>query len=166
MILIENDLSFSFTDALNVVKFDDRNHGLSHCMKAVDFIIELEEYYLFVEVKDPSHPRSRPENTNDFTLKVSDGSLQRELLSKYRDTFIYRWSQDKLDKPVHYLSLITLDDAQLQNLETSLKLNLPLQKISRWSKPIALSCNVLNLNAWNRNFPKWPVTRISDSAGE
>lgn len=44
-------------------KFDDEAaHGLSHCMKAVDFIIELPERLLFVEFKDPENPQTPAKN--------------------------------------------------------------------------------------------------------
>ena len=44
-----------FTDAIDVFVFDEadstkpRYHGLSHAMKAVDLIVELETAYLFVK---------------------------------------------------------------------------------------------------------------------
>ncbi|MGB5157331.1 hypothetical protein [Desulfobacterium sp. N47] len=49
---------FDFTDAIDAFVFDEKDnskqtyHGLSHAMKAVDLIVELENEYLFVEVKD------------------------------------------------------------------------------------------------------------------
>ena len=60
MILQEGHLQFEFNKVIDAFKFDEKDrsketfHGLSHCMKAVDFIIETEEYYHFVEVKDYS----------------------------------------------------------------------------------------------------------------
>ena len=60
MILTEGDLSFTFNGALSAIQFDDGStHGLTHCMKAVDFVVEFQDYYLFVEVKDPDHPSAQ-----------------------------------------------------------------------------------------------------------
>lgn len=58
MILKEGDLEFNFQDSINAIKFDGSSHGLSHCMKAVDFIVEYKDYYAFIEIKDPSNPKS------------------------------------------------------------------------------------------------------------
>jgi len=63
MILTEGDLSFTFNGALSAIQFDDGStHGLTHCMKAVDFVVEFQDYYLFVEVKDPDHPSAQSQN--------------------------------------------------------------------------------------------------------
>ena len=56
MILTEGDLQITFNNVIVCRKFDDRlAHGLSHCMKAVDFIVELHDRY---EVKDPLDPQA------------------------------------------------------------------------------------------------------------
>jgi hypothetical protein len=50
-------------------KFDDSaSHGLSHCMKAVDFIVEMEEQILFPFTFVGSLP---------WTLAQSDGLILR-----------------------------------------------------------------------------------------
>ena len=44
MRLTEGDLQITFNNAIVCRKFDDHlAHGLSHCMKAVDFIVELHD---------------------------------------------------------------------------------------------------------------------------
>ncbi|UUX91137.1 hypothetical protein [Methanoplanus endosymbiosus] len=48
MILQEGNLQFDFNGVIDAFKFDEKDrskgtfHGLSHCMKAVDFIVETE----------------------------------------------------------------------------------------------------------------------------
>lgn len=163
MILVEEDLEFNFPDADGAIKFDDCDHALAHCMKAVDFVVDLPNAYLFIEVKDPSHPMARVEATDCFNVKVTNGKLRDDIVKKFRDSFVYRWAENKLDKPVHFLSLITLEEGLLKNFQDDLHRNLPFVGPTRWSRQIAESCNVLNLEAWNRNFPKWPVRRLSES---
>jgi hypothetical protein len=34
----------------------------------------------------------------------------------------------------------------------------------RWVQTLATSCHVVNLDKWNENFPKWPVTRLAAAA--
>ncbi len=105
MILIEGGLEFNFSDAIYGFKFDETDkhnehyHGLSHCMKAVDFIIELENDYLFVEVKD-FHDPERYRDSEGFK------KLKNDLKIKLRDSLLYRFAEDRIDKPVRYLCLI------------------------------------------------------------
>jgi len=53
MILQEGTLQFDIDGAIEAFKFDEQDralatyHGLSHCMKAVDFVVEYNDHYLF-----------------------------------------------------------------------------------------------------------------------
>ena len=49
----EDDLQVTFNNVVHARRFDDSSHGLSHCMKVVDFVVELHDRYLFIEFKDP-----------------------------------------------------------------------------------------------------------------
>ncbi len=56
----EEDLEIEIWRVVDARKFDDPpSHGLSHCMKAVDFIVERPDSYLFIEFKDPQDPKAR-----------------------------------------------------------------------------------------------------------
>lgn len=149
---------FDFTDAVDAFVFDDKNpasprfHGLSHAMKAVDLVVELLTDYLFVEVKDFHGP-------DDYTEDKCFDHLRERLKYQYRDTFLYRWAEDKVDKPIRYICLLTLDNALLSRMNKELRAQLPPGKAApRWMREIACSCVVVNSERWNRNFPKWPVT--------
>ncbi|MBF0234084.1 MAG: hypothetical protein HQK65_13760, partial [Desulfamplus sp.] len=78
---------FDFTDAINAFVFDEKDknlpnyHGLSHAMKAVDLIVELERQYSFVEVKDFHAP-------DDYYDSNYFNHLTEVLKYKYRDSFI------------------------------------------------------------------------------
>lgn len=162
MIIAESDLEFNFSDALDIRKFDDpRCHGLSHCMKAIDFIVELNNAYLFIEIKDPSNPKSGGCNLQKDKEKLTNGEMLKCLQLKFRDTFIYRWAEEKLDKPIYFLALITLEQPLLISFNEKLKTALPSSQANSWQKPLVKSCQVLNLEFWNRNFPKWQVRRLS-----
>ncbi len=159
MRLEEDGIEIDFSDAITAVKFDEKSsHGLSHCMKAVDFIIELADSFLFVEVKDPSNPKTRLKQKDRFNVDLSSGKIEHDLVVKFRDTFIYRWAVRKDNKPIRYLVLITLEDALLNSLQTRLCKKLPME-IVFWDRQIVQCCFVLNMETWNRNFPKWPVIR-------
>jgi hypothetical protein len=164
--------SFDFTDALDVFIFDEKDknkntfHGLP--MKAVDIIVELQDEYLFIEIKNY-------DATVDLNMKLSlDNNelddeqkrlnwLKNYLKYKYRDSYLFRHAEDKVDKPIHYLCLINFENALNSFLQKTLKRELPVGIASkRWKKEIASSCQVLNLDKWNKLFPKWPAARIVD----
>ena len=164
-VLTEGNLQITINGAVSQRKFDDASHGLSHCMKAVDFVVELSDRYLFIEIKDPQNPHASPKNRNEFIKRFQSGELDEDLKYKYRDSFLYEWASQRADKPVYYLVLIALDTLSEPSLlarTEALKQKLPLQgpKTSPWPRPIANGCSVFNIASWNRRFPKYPVARL------
>ena len=72
---------------------------------------------------------------------------------KYRDSFIYRWAEQKLDKPVRYVVLVQLSTLQPPDflaIDERLKRELPVSKIPpSWSRPVVDGMAVLNMAKWN-----------------
>ena len=165
MTFTEGDLQIEFTGVMGGRKFDGPDHRLSHCMKAVDFVVELPDHYVYVELKDPQNPRATPQGRAAFTGKLRSGELENELRYKYRDSFLYEWASGRADKPVDYLVLIaldTLDDAQLLTTTRSLMRSLPQRgpDARPWQREIVRGCGVFNLESWNRRLPHYPATRV------
>ena len=172
MKLEADGFSFDFTDALDGFVFDEKDktqahyHGLSHAMKAVDIIVELENDYLFIEIKDFHAPddydfqRAINEDQHKERMKYFN-HLREVLKGKYRDTWMYRWAENKLNKPVRYLCLLTLDNALLTRMNKELRQQLPVAKNGpRWTHDIASSAIVVNVDRWNKAFTAWPVVKI------
>ena len=91
--LTEGNLRITFPGAMNVRKFDSpESHGLTHCMKAVDFIVEDDDRVLFIEFKDPDHPRATDEEKERFVESFRSGRLDEDLKYKYRDSLLYEWA--------------------------------------------------------------------------
>ena len=166
MIVESDGYRFDFTDAIDAFKFDETDplsptfHGAP--MKAVDIVAELPATYLFIEVKEFDKPSDYNAESTDTTGSFDHFTwLKRYLKYKYRDSYLYRCAEDKIDKPVHYLCLLNFDDALNFNMGKNLRKELPVGRAGkRWIKILAQSCQVLNMAAWNRNFPKWPVKRV------
>lgn len=162
MVLQEGSLLFNFEGALKAFKFDEPDptiptfHGLSHCMKAVDFVVEYKDYYLFVEVKNPTDP-------GRYAMDCDKNELIKNLVTKFRDTFVYRWATKKLDKPISYQCFVEVDNAQTLYLMNQLKRQLPTEKLpSHWQQPLVRYCAVLNMATWNRTFSDVQVTKIAE----
>ena len=162
-VLKEGLIQITVNQAITARKFDGADHGLSHCMKAVDFIIELPDRYLFIELKDPSD--SPPAGLNSFLDKLKGNALDSELVYKYRDSFLYEQASGRAERPVHFLVLIALDvldKAALMTRKRQLDRKLPLRgpQSGAWPQPIVASCGVFNLRSWNERFPEFPVERL------
>lgn len=165
--LIEADLEITLPAGIKGRKLDDTaTHGLSHCMKAVDFVVELPDRIYFVELKDPDNPSARPEAKADFAVKLRSGTLDGELQRKYRDSFLYEWASNRADKPVYYLVLLAmeaLDDSALLARTDALKKQLPLSGPTGkpWARPFVAGCAVMNIATWNKTLCAMPVKRLS-----
>ncbi len=75
----EGDLEMDIPDVVRGGKFDGGRHGLNRCMKAVDFVVELADRYLFIEFKDPQHPHATPESRDQFIRRLDAGQLDEDL---------------------------------------------------------------------------------------
>ena len=172
MKLRERDIEIEFTNAIDGLIFDQMKsgqpnyHGIGE-MHRVDFIVEFEDAIVFVEVKDPGNPKARVEGLEKFQKELNDGTLSSTFAAKFIDSFFYRWAEDRLTKTVHYLSLVTLDSEDLPNFSDEIANKLPPfgKNSSRWQRHPVQNCQVFNIETWNENFPKWPVTRLAAATG-
>ncbi|HPA47756.1 MAG TPA: hypothetical protein PK395_18480 [bacterium] len=164
-VLTEGNLRISVPSNVKARRFDDGNtHGLTHCMKAVDFILELKDRYLFIEIKDPEHPQANPKNRQAFIHEFIAGQIDEDLKYKYRDTFLYEWACEKADKPIYYLVLLAmsgLTEADLSAKTDDLKRKIPLLNPSSkiWKRRIVEDVIVFNLSTWNKHLKKFPIQR-------
>lgn len=161
--LVENDLEFDFSDAVSAIQFDDdATHGNSS-MKRVDFIAEYEDYYRFIEVKDPDIDPAADHSI--FISKLQSGNLVASLAGKYRDSLLFRVLSNKCNKDMHYvvlLSMATLDTPLLLNKQDQLFREIPLNH-EEWALPSAKSCVILNLEQYKNQFGETSVRRLSES---
>lgn len=161
MNIVEGVISIEVPAGCTASRFDGPEHGLSHCMKAVDFVIETPRATLFLEVKDPDAGDAG--NRAEWVERLLSGNIDNELKYKFRDTWLYRHGLNVADKPIVYLVLIGLEalssEALAQRTE-NLKRQLPLYgPITPWVNPFVESCSVHNLESWNRNFASFRARR-------
>lgn len=167
---VEKDLFFDFSRAQYAFKLDDSNHGLSHCLKSVDFVVEWTNQLWLVEAKDPEdgkipeqHRQHQKEQfLNDLSSRVL---IAKHLFPKFRDSLIYLGlNQGIVTKPMRYISLIglnTLDSAQLNGLKDSVWEHEWMSGPKKgWKK--SFDVQVFNVEQWNRLLPQCPITRISE----
>lgn len=166
-VLTEGDLQITLPAGATGRKFDDgATHGLTHCMKAVDFVVELDDRILFIEFKDPYDPAAAAERQHLFMSKFHSGVLDNELKAKYRDSYLYEWGSGRTTKPVYYFVLIAasvLSEAELLARTDALRRQIPVlgPGDKPWKKPFVSGCAVMNIDTWNKALPQCPVSRLS-----
>ena len=144
-------------------RFDGEDHGLSHCMKAVDFIVELADRIYFIEIKDPDQTANEVRR-QQFSVELSSGKIDEELKTKFRDTWIYEWAERRIArKPIYYLILIAFEKLTICfQPKSGLERKLPTLGPNKenWQRPFVRGCAVFNLAAWNRTFDNMQVRRL------
>ena len=166
--LQENNLQIDFIGAEQAIKFDEscpdhpEYHDLQN-MPKVDFIVEMKNAIYFIEVKDPGRPDAKDDGNTRFLKKITEGTLEISLAEKYFYSFFFRWAEYRLEKSVHYVSLITLESPLLQPIIDGLQRRLIKlsTKSVRWKREPLASCQVHNIETWRGAFPNWPVTRLT-----
>ena len=169
-ILIEKELEFDFRDALNAIQFDGYDHKMSHCMKAVDFLVEWDDEFWFVEVKDPSAStipnQLRGRELTSFINKMKDKTLfSRELGPKLKDSFLYCHLQNNLpNKSLKYFVILAIDPLDHALLAHSID---QLRRYtcflgpdnSAWPNRYIEAVAIFNQETWNKNLGHCPVSR-------
>lgn len=174
--LVVDGFEFCFDGVVDVFIFDETNQDNPRYnkapMKKVDIIVELNDKYFFIEVKDyadRSYCDMSIDDTNSAQRHANFTWLKNCLIKKFRDTLLYRWAEEKVDKPIYYFCLLDFDDALNIKISKELCNNLPIENDFprlenfpiHWKRPLAHGCQVFNLEKWNEHFPKAQVTRLA-----
>lgn len=145
-------------------RFDDESHGLSHAMKAVDFLIWQDKNLWFVEIKDPEQPGVPQRERDRFLRALMADELDMQLARKYRDSWLYMWARQEVNEFVkcHYYVIIgmsSLDSTLLLRRTEALCRVLPMAGTpAEWYRQIADVCQVFNIESWNERFKRFPIT--------
>ena len=164
--LREGELRITLPNGASGRQFDGSGHGheLSHCMKAVDWVVELSDHIRFIELKDPDAQRAAAhQDRHEFLSR----NLTPALTSKFRDSFLYEWACRRVGKPISYFVVIaskSLDKTALMTRSEALKRQLPSGKPQSWQRPMAHACGVFNIETWNASFPDWHLERVPEGS--
>ena len=166
------ELLFEFPDEVEWDELDKQGVKLPVRMKFVDLVIERDADVLLVEIEDPSHSKSPDKEQNSYLKRLSDNSvLTQELTPKARDSYSFLHLMERDGKPFKYIVLIGLDafdpsqqKAVLAGFKDRLMADIRCEAYEAWKRKHIADCAVLSVETWNKNFPKWPVTRLAAAA--
>ena len=129
-------------------------------MKAVDWIVELPDHIRYIELKDPD---ARPAKSHTDREAFLSKNLAPDLVTKFRDSFLYEWACQRAAKPILYFVVIaskSLDKAALMERSDDLKRRLPSGNPRPWLRSIVQNCGVFSIDTWNARFPEWRLERM------
>lgn len=154
---------FDFPKAVELIKFDERDntypsyHQVKE-MQAVDVIAEFEDCYLFIEIKERSKFNQKKMLEAQSLKKEkrqheSVDSLREDLVGKYKDSFLYRYAEKNINKPIRYICLMNLDKIIADRFSIELKKYLRYGKKApkTWNRSFISSVVVTDIHGWNRN---------------
>lgn len=162
--LNEERFEFDFPDAKELYKFDEKDklsptyHGAP--MQAVDVMAEFPSFQLWIEIKEFQAAEIEVMKKEGDQQKKGNNvhnkaHLTKNLKHKFRDTFLYRFCEDKLDKPIVYVCLTNFDDALNLFYRKELQQHIPAGLCSkRWKRHLLDKSHifVVNTAAWQRTM--------------
>jgi hypothetical protein len=103
-VYMESGLNFDFRLAKDVKKADSPSvQGLS----AVDFIVETESEFIFIEVKNPDNPHAQDRQRKEYLGELGLETYPLKMAMKFKDTLLKEVITGKsFDKPIKYLILL------------------------------------------------------------
>ena len=100
----ESGYRFRFPSALWAVKADVVNYAR---LSLVDFVVETDSVFYFIEVKNPDNPKASPKNRRDFLSKLQAETFPAEITKKFTDTLLAQLAMGRsFPKPVQYLFIL------------------------------------------------------------
>ena len=162
MQVVVDGYEFDFPNALQLFRFDEKEnisphyHGVN-ALKAVDVMAEFKNFYLWVEIKcytdeDIDRLNQEGDQRKDGDDYHTKSWLRNNLARKYRDTFVYRFAENKIDKPIVYACLLNFDNALKTYFRKELRSFIPCGiPNKRWKHKIIDSLIVISEEDWSRN---------------
>lgn len=151
---------FDIPQALQIYKFDEQDnlspfyHGVS-VFKAVDVMIELSKCHIWIEIKcfdDDSMIQLKENRVIPDGKCHTKNRLRDNLVRKYRDTFLYRYAEKKVDKPIVYVCLLNFDKPLKTFFRKELQRYIPCDVVSkRWKRGIIDALIVVDEHDWKHN---------------
>ncbi|MBW9159004.1 hypothetical protein [Clostridium tagluense] len=166
-IITEGEYSFDFSESLNAYKADNKTRA---GLKSVDFIVETEKTFLFIEVKNVDNKSTPKEQTKQWLekLKSNKKSFLSDMGVKFKDTLLYHFAMEKyFEKPIRYIIILQFDifdSKQRGKLKEDLHAFLPMDlRNTEYTRKIKIEkYDIIDIKQWNENkdYSMYPITQI------
>lgn len=164
----EGKYIFNFEKSMNAYIADKPTYS---GLLRVDFIVELEDKYLFIEVKDIEHEKTKSEYKenllNELKIEKRNPFLMR-MSSKFKDTILYNWAKNQyFKKPVFYIIILQFEALNAESrgrLSEKLLSFLPtcLKNEDFLNNVKIKKCKIINIDEWNNDYKDFPINIVSE----
>ncbi len=157
----ESGYRFDFTASTSAVVADKPSYkGLS----AVDFIIELSDEHLFVEVKNPDNKHARREAREAYLAELNLDKFPKQMATKCKDSLLKEFAKGKqYDRPVKYILLLQFaefDAAQRRKLFERTANLVPNFAELEYSSVCGISFEIHNISEFRCAYSQFEVAEI------
>ena len=98
MLFDESGFRFDFSNCLSAYKAD---RIMYHDLPALDFVVEMDECILFIEVKNPDHPNATAQSRKAFMKDLYDNVYPYLISDKFKNELLRTWSRGgEFSKPI------------------------------------------------------------------
>ena len=98
MVFSESGFRFDFTNCLSAYKADSITY---HDLSAVDFVVETSDNVIFIEVKNPDHPKSTAHSRKVFLNDLETNVYPYLISDKYKNVMLRTWARGEVfSKPI------------------------------------------------------------------
>lgn len=169
---IESELEFTLPTELVWEELDRQGVTLPNGLKLVDFVIDLEDALLLVEIKDPSCSTTPELGQRQYFTKLrNDDILKAELTPKGRGSYTFLHLMERDAKPMKYIVVLGLEAFDvdmckplLTTFADRLTRSIRKEASAPWKRIYIQECVVLSVDGWNERFREWPIRRLTGSS--
>lgn len=156
---------FDFVKALEVHRIHEYYQRVAGSLLSdVDYILEREKDYLFIEYKNCDIPNAA--NPEAYYKKLKEDNHYIKIARKYYDSLLFVLALGKI-KPVRYVYILECQKAaaterKMIREKIMMKLPFALQRNPVFQNPWIDEFQVCSIEEWNQNFPDFLVSPIAD----
>lgn len=154
MTLTSGGYEFDFDGAVDAIELGEAATRDHSDMQLVDFAVEYDDRYIFVELVKPGEGVGESMKGTDPLAHLKSERLCDELARKYRDSMFFHSHGGTRPKAVEYAVLYTpegVDEVLVAVLQDELKRRIPLSH-PVWQQDSAHSCSVMTVEQWRKRY--------------
>ena len=88
-IFIESDYQFDFTNSINVYESDKKSYN---DLPDVDFVVETEVNYFFIEIKNPDNIKAKEKSKSEFLSELHENLHPYKIADKFKSMLLRKWA--------------------------------------------------------------------------
>ena len=158
----ESGLIFDFSNSKKPYKADFVG---KHNFPMIDFVIETDDSFLLIEVKNPDNKKAREKNRKEFLTKLKDDYFPKKTVENFKNTLLrMAIENDFFTKPIVFILLLEFKDfTKLDRLRLwePIYNGLPffLNKFCADNEKCFVAFDILTVDEFKKWYPKFSIKK-------